>query len=297
MPLENSLTAARPGAVPRSTTDGPLRSFARRHSMLLYILLAYAITTFGWLPSILTGRTMLTTPLPVALLAGWGPSLAGLMTAGLLDGWSGVKGLLGRFVQKGVGLRWYGLVTIGYAGLWGLATLIQFAMGRPLDFVNLGVYDFLPIPGASPWLLILPFSLLVMVTGGAMNEEIGWRGFLLPRLLERLSPLTASLIMAPLWWVWHLPQWLLSGPIDLGAWFGFLGGLTLLTIIMTWIFTKTRGSLSIAVLLHTAANVCSGFFPRSVESTFDWLQIGLVALIVLGWLVRSTARGRGAGRG
>lgn len=291
MPLENSLTADRITSVPSSPATSPVRLFAQRHPAIVFVVLTYIITTLGWLPSILKGWTMMETPLPLSLLAGWGPTLAGFLLTGVLDGRTGVKALARRFVQKGVGMRWYAVATLSFVGLYGLAALLHLATGRPLDFSHLGVYEWVPsaFSHVNPLFLVLPFSLLVMVTGGAMNEEFGWRGFLLPRLLERYSPLTASLMLAPLWFAWHLPQTMLPGPTHT-ALLPFLGQLTLTTILMTWLHGNARGSMLIAVLFHTAGNATDKFFPAALDPTVGWLRFGWAAAIVLYWLMRGKRR-------
>ena len=79
---------------------------------------------------------------------------------------------------------------------------------------------------------------------GPLGEEFGWRGFALPRLLQRPSALAAALILGVVWWAWHLPlffissmsQWELSIPV-------FLLNVLALSVIMTWLYRRTQGDL------------------------------------------------------
>jgi membrane protease YdiL (CAAX protease family) len=120
--------------------------------------------------------------------------------------------------------------------------------------------------------------------GGSLGEELGWRGFLLPELLKRHRPLMASLILGIIWGLWHLP-------IDIYAGYGLEGLAAIpvrvmtaiaLSILFTWFYLQSKGSLLVAMLLHTAAN----FYPDLGFSGYDLsiavlvLFIGIAALIV-----------------
>jgi uncharacterized protein len=102
----------------------------------------------------------------------------------------------------------------------------------------------------------LPVLILVSALTDGLGEELGWRGFALPRLLSRWPPLTASLLLGLVWATWHLPLLWTEGRTLDGhpAWLLFLD-LGAKSIIFTWVFLRTRGSVLIAVLLHAANNV------------------------------------------
>jgi membrane protease YdiL (CAAX protease family) len=108
----------------------------------------------------------------------------------------------------------------------------------------------------SAWMVVVVFSHNLLL-GGSLGEEIGWRGFLLPELLNRMSPIAASLALGVVWGLWHLP-------IDLYAGFGAegLGAILMriiyvlpLSVLFTWFYLGSKGSLLIALLLHTSLNV------------------------------------------
>jgi len=113
-------------------------------------------------------------------------------------------------------------------------------------------------PLGSAWILLVCFAHNLLL-GGSLGEEIGWRGFLQPALLREMSPLRASVVLGVVWGLWHLP-------IDLYAGFGVTGlGAILvrivfaiaLSILFTWFYLRSKGSLLIAILLHTSGNVMS----------------------------------------
>ncbi len=127
---------------------------------------------------------------------------------------------------------------------------------------------------------------------------MGWRGYALPLLLEKRSTLTASLILGVLWGLWHLPTFLVPGTPQYGL---PLSAFVLLTIeysiLMTWVFLHTRGSVMIATLFHGAINVSQGLFLGNVEgATRYWLLsvvygvAAVVAAVVLGLKAQSVSR-------
>jgi membrane protease YdiL (CAAX protease family) len=148
-------------------------------------------------------------------------------------------------------------------------------------------------PAETPiWqkLLILFFVFTLGFDG--LGEEIGWRGFALPRLLEHRSPLLSSLILGALWAVWHFPFALTKGtflsevPLH---WF-FLN-LLALSIVYTWIFINTKGSLLPALLFHAAGNVTSNLLPFLPPAVADlgiyYFTIAINCVIALVLIVLS----------
>lgn len=120
----------------------------------------------------------------------------------------------------------------------------------------------------SIWIVLTAFSHNLLL-GGSLGEEIGWRGFLLPALLGRMSPLWASLVLGVVWGLWHLP-------IDLYAGFGSegLGAVLMrviyvlpLSVIFTWFYLHTDGSLLIALFLHTSLNIMGDLGLSGFETT------------------------------
>lgn len=113
---------------------------------------------------------------------------------------------------------------------------------------------------AQPWYLY-PLNLLsvALLTGG--NEEPGWRGFALPALLERFHPVLAAIVLGAIHAAWHLP--LLS---QYGTTFGwYLFNLIPLTVVLNWLYLKSRKSVIPVMLLHASTNVIANFVPTPME--------------------------------
>ena len=109
-----------------------------------------------------------------------------------------------------------------------------------------------------------------------VGEELGWRGYALPKLLEKRSPLIASLIIGALWGAWHLPTFFISGtPQFRQPIVAFLVLTTAYSILLSWLFLHTGGSVLLATLFHGAINIFQGFFLAGVDpaSRYWWLAL------------------------
>jgi membrane protease YdiL (CAAX protease family) len=181
--------------------------------------------------------------------------------------------LLGRVVLWRVGLQWYA-IALGLPTVLALATAaLNYLLGAP-EFIQAGV--------------LTPIELVLFVL--VVGEELGWRGYALPLLLEKRSALTASLILGVLWGLWHLPTFLVPGTPQYGLPLTAFVILTIeYSILMTWVFLHTHGSVLIATLFHGAINLSQGFFLGGIEgaSRYWLLSIvygvaALIAAVVLG---------------
>lgn len=151
--------------------------------------------------------------------------------------------------------------------------LVNAGSGR-FEIAHLGAGPF-----DSAWILLVCFAHNLLL-GGSLGEELGWRGFLLPALLQRMSPFGASMVVAVVTGVWHLP-------IDLYAGFGVTGVaavlariifLVPLSILFTWQYLRSKGSLLIAVFFHPSVNVMGDLGLSGYEGTA--VVFGVVAGVV-----------------
>ncbi len=120
--------------------------------------------------------------------------------------------------------------------------------------------------------------------GGPLGEEPGWRGFALPRLQIRLSPLLASVVVGIGWAAWHLPLQL-RGAYEESMGTGLWGvGLRFVSqvavsVIFTWVYSRSNGSLLVVVVLHTSLNNTAGYWlPNAIGFQ---VAVGLLALILV----------------
>lgn len=117
--------------------------------------------------------------------------------------------------------------------------------------------------GINPVFLIPVLFLIVFFQAG-LAEEIGWRGYALPGLQQRYGALTSSIILGIIWWLWHFH------PLNFTAYqptaFSFLFNILAFTILLTWIYNNTDGSILMAALFHTVSNVCDWIIPTSMAA-------------------------------
>jgi hypothetical protein len=145
---------------------------------------------------------------------------------------------------------------------------------------------------------LLAEGVRVLFLGGPLEEELGWRGFALPRMQAQRSAFSASLILGLIWGLWHIPLYFVSGtgqaetiagggsgaaaPILIGAFVIWTMGLS---VLFTWLFNMTRGSLIVAILFHASVNL-GAFVPGAIgstgaASTLYALVTWIVALLVV----------------
>ena len=167
---------------------------------------------------------------PLKLLAEFGPTIAALIVTGAVHGKAGVRALLGRVRKFRVNPWWYVLVLFVPAAL---------------QLASIGVFVLFGGPGAQFQFpgLFLPVILTIGIIL-SIGEEIGWRGFALPRLQTRTNPLIASLIIGVLWGIWHIPgdlPTLLNNPSLLAAsstyvaYAWFLGLTVIGSVLIAWV--------------------------------------------------------------
>jgi membrane protease YdiL (CAAX protease family) len=146
---------------------------------------------------------------------------------------------------------------------------------------------------------LLILFVFVFFLGGPLGEEPGWRGFALPRLQRLHGPLLGSLILGPLWALWHLPLFFVPAwetPPTILNIVLYVIAATAFTIIMTWVFNNTKGSLLIAILLHAAVNTSFAtliaLFPTPLVTDYGTTVPMVIGFGVLALLVIVLTRGR-----
>jgi len=179
----------------------------RRYSLLAFFLLAFVISWICWVPAAAASWGVFPWQLPpvlTGLFGAFGPSLAAIILTITIDGAPGLSRLLWRLLWWRAGIQWYAFVLVFPAAI-SLATsalYISFGGAAP-DFADPPVLHLYPLPpelsGVGPWTL-LPFVFLqTLLFSSPMGEEIGWRGYALPRLQASRSALWASVILGLLW--------------------------------------------------------------------------------------------------
>lgn len=233
----------------------PITSLIKRYQLVIFFTLSIASFYAGNIWKV-------NDPESPWFLTIYGTGLGALLVVALSDGWVGVKAWASRIVRWRVGLIWY-------AAVFSIPLILQ------LSSYSLNVA--LGAPSETPFSLsrlsfFLPKFIQVMLII-ALGEETGFRGYALPKLMEKYSPFVATLILAVMRVIWHVPLFLTGD-----SWWVSLhviGG----DFLFTWIFLNTRGSVLLAMLLHSANNAWSTVVSSSFSGTYADQHSMLVGLI------------------
>ncbi len=250
-------------------------------SLIRFFSLTYAVT---WTCFIAATSAVAGLRVPLLLLGTFAPSLVSVWLTARAEGSAGVSALLSRLVDGGVGARWY-LFAAGYMAAikLGVALLHRVATGAWPRF------------GPEAWYVIL--VAIVFSTPVQAGEEIGWRGYALPRLAARLGLARASLLLGVIWAAWHLPLFFVPGVDKYGQSFPvYLLQVPALSVAIAWLYGHTNGSLLLVMLMHSAVNQTLGIVPSAVPgatnpfalstSLVAWLTAALLWICAGYFLVR-----------
>ena len=218
-----------------------------KHPVIGFYLLAFAISWLGWLPVVAGSRGIVPFDHPafqlLLILPAIGPALAAIVVTQAWEGKTGVTRLLGQLVRWRVEARWWVAAAV--------APALFLVAGKAItDVLNLSA-----APSLQGNIVALALSAFVVSLPANLGEEIGWRGFALPRLQKSCSALVATLIVGVLWGAWHLPLFFWVGnPMSsypLIAWFA---GTVAVSFVYTWLYNGSRGSLLVVTLFHVLGN-------------------------------------------
>jgi membrane protease YdiL (CAAX protease family) len=245
-------------------------SYLRRHPVTSFFVLTFAVTWALWAPLVILGDSASTgLAFVLALLGSLVPSTLAVVFVAVLHGRQGVRKFLSRLLKARIGLRWY-------LAVLALPLLAPLALGLSILF-----------GGSKPPLDTTIFAVLFgfafsIFPGSAVGEELGWRGFALPNLQRKHSALRASLVIGVLWGTWHMPLWLTGNETHPFKFYApFAVTVVAVSVLCTWMYNSTGGSLLIVVLFHATANLPLTFLitPLKDEMTSSLLiYVGLMVI-------------------
>jgi len=209
----------------------------------------------------------------------FGPSIAGVLMTAILLGKEGLRDLIKRAIHGKTSIVWWAAALLLPCLVTLISILINVLSGQ-------GIPEFTFF--RQEWYLAPVFFLITLV-GGPLGEEFGWRGFALPYLQSKRGPLLASLAIGFVWGLWHLPQFFSPGTFHYILGFGLLPlyvlGQITLSIVMTWIYNKTKNSLLLAgFLFHNADNFWGVTLTTQVTLTTA-LQGGTAPIDLRLWIL------------
>jgi uncharacterized protein len=244
----------------REDLMNPITKFIKRHPMVTFWGIAWSTSFLGFFmnernPEGLWGFLL------------YGPFVGGILVTAFADGSSGLKTYFSRMVRWRVGIQWY------VAALFIPPVLRLAAFG-------LNIISGAAAPTSIQWPAWIDvfFEAFLLIS---LAEEPGFRGFALPRLMEGRSALSASLILGVFHSIWHLPLFILGSdsPIIIPI---IISG----AILNTWLFNNTKGSVLLAMLLHTSVHFMVYIFNplfsgADAQRQTIWLAVVFVAMAIL----------------
>jgi uncharacterized protein len=253
------------------------RSGLRTH-LLVFFALAFVWSWIFWLLSSLLRPQLPAFAGVLFLVGGFGPSIAAIAVVSYVGGRNGLRSWLAGCLQWRIGWRWLALAFFLPLAVIALAAAAHIALGGTIS----------PSPAIGHvWLAVVNF-VLVLLLGGPLGEEFGWRGYALPTLQERYSWRMASLILGVVWGLWHLPLFYIANTVQSHIPFAlFMLSTIALSILFAWLFNHTGGSVIPVLVLHTAVNAWSWVIPvMAVRDGGDLrpygLAVGLLVLVAMG---------------
>jgi uncharacterized protein len=273
---------------------GTISIASKPRSLVVFFALAFGISWAVWVPAALASYSIVSFQIDSTtsgLLGVFGPFVATLITTRIYDGRAGFSTLFKRLLTWRVGIRWYLFVLFWPAVLSLAKTAFAVLSGSAApDFSQPPFVRLYPLPpellNSALFLVFLPIIFVQQtLIGSSMGEEIGWRGYALPRLQSAQSSLRASLLLGVLWGVWHVPLWLTKGHPTQATFLGWpVLGLMATTILFTWVYNNTKGSLVLALLFHTSIASTELFLSAAdahplLNVILTWAMAGLVIAV------------------
>lgn len=260
--------------------QGPLAS------LIQFFLATYAITWFCFIliARLPAGAVPAALRQLVLLIGVFAPSYVALALTARDEGRAGLRDLLGRLIRWRVGLRWY----VFAAGFMAAIKLSAALVHRAAT----GAW---PRFGDEAWYVIT--VALVVSTPVQAGEEIGWRGYALPRMAARIGLGPAGVILGVIWACWHLPLFFMAGSDTYGQAFPvYLLQVTAISVAMAWLYAHTNASLLLVMLLHAAVNNTKDIVPSALPgatrvftlhaSLVAWLTVALLWIFGIYFLLR-----------
>jgi membrane protease YdiL (CAAX protease family) len=242
-----------------------MKAIVQRFPFTVFALIAFGFT---W-PLAAGMRVSLILP----LLALFGPLLGAVVVLWFLAGPEGLAGLWRRFALRREHLKW-----------------LAVAIALPLILL-VPIWLLERILGDAPAFALAPISIVgALIAFLIVGEEVGWRGFALPHLLRRWPPLWSGAGVGVVWALWHLPNFFLPGYPHRGLPFpAFFLMVVSYSVLFTWLYARTQGSLFVAVVFHAALNLLAvaGMDPTRQY----WWRALVYSLVALGVVASGGLRG------
>jgi membrane protease YdiL (CAAX protease family) len=257
---------------------------ARRHPLWVFFVLANLLSWVAWatLAAAGLGWTTLRFSPYLHLVGGLGPLIASVVVTLACEGRAGLK----RWLARSLGVRgrrgWIVFAIAGPVLIFAASAIALGVIGsRQVAWADVGRSVEYPALSRGAYCVA---NLLFYGFG----EELGWRGFALPRLQLRRTALTSALLIGAAWGAWHLPLFAFAGGLSSmrgGALVGWFFSIVTGSVVMTWLFNASRGSVLPVALFHGVLDILmtSPVHPALASIMGAAITIyGLAIVVVLG---------------
>lgn len=197
------------------------------------------------------------------------------------EGKAGFIELVSRLFLWRVHIKWYLIALLAPVALEFLAILTHGLIGDTtpampfVDWIRM-------LPAQLPGLFLFLLMLMILASG----EELGWRGYALPRLQAQFGSIVASLVLGSLWGLWHLPMFLIPGTAQYGLpVIGYVLATIGCTFIYTCIHNGTKGSILLSILYYAASNLTLIYGDAMFSKIISNLYLSLPAVAILAVIV------------
>ena len=244
-----------------------------------FFILSFVISWLLWLAPLLRSNDLVQLPEFMeifGMFAPFGPFIAAFWLTRRHSGQAGTRSLWKRGWSLDFDKKWL-IPTIFLMPAAGLVTIaVLTLMGQSIQ------WEF----GISFGAAIPTFIIIYLVN--ALPEEYGWRGYALEPMQTRFNALTASLMLGAIWGLWHLPLHFIEGTVQANIpVYQFILQQMVLAVFYTWLFNNTKGSVFIAILFHTIANLAGAALPYWTTDQGRWVgffvQLLFAITIILVW--------------
>ena len=233
---------------------------SKKGGLFVFLAGAFGFSWGLWALMIFSQRDLLPFRVPTHWIGSFGPAFGAVVAVAWSEGRPGLRSLLRRFLlwRAGTAVWLVSLVGIAaaYAAAFGLYALISGGSHRLVYF--------------KQWPELVLYFFVIMIIGGPLGEEPGWRGFLQPYLQERMNPFWACSAVGLIWTAWHVPLVWLEGAAQKGESILAFGLMVMpMAFVFGWVYNRSGGSLLLQLLLHTSINTVSYMI---VPVVFGWMK-------------------------
>lgn len=273
-----------------TTNNNTSTSFIERYKIPILFLLVLGLTWPFMIVDVLGSHGILPFRVPVILwlVMGYMPTLAAVIVIGLTQGKEGVRALFKKFLIARVGVKWYLFAIFGLA----VTAIVTVILGNQFGATTNNPLIKAEIAAAGPIAIILNATLMFIVRGLLNGEEFAWRGVALPRLQAKYNALASSLILSIPWILFHLPLFFTKGSTQENmSILCYAIQLAATSILFTWIYNNTKGSVLLAYILHASMNTWTEFFAIDAGNAFQgWILTGVIVALAVVVLIFSGAQ-------